>query len=429
MINVRKRLASSMSSDGLAYLVLALPSIVMLLMTGLDFRLVGDEGLYHIKVIEQFANTSLIASMADYPSASTPLPYLLWVLYGKVIGFEVWKLRLLTTIIMYLTAVQFYIISKQQDLTYRLLSTLTLVFMPYAFFYGYTIYTVSFGLFFGVVSLRFYLKQHLRDWVLGALFASCAIYSRQYYLTLPLGMLLYRLVANRHQLISDLRHNLGYWLAAGLPALTVLPLFLLWGGMVPPQHQFKHFVYPVLQHINFLPIFIGFYFAPIIVSPRVLNTLRSRIAVCCVTLVLSIPFYTAFRLVYNKFFDTIGAANGLILHGFELASDQLGNGASEAAKFVVWLVGLAIALATVLEMPWEDTKYKLLALLSAFLMLIVLTPYVSERYYVLIMPYLILLLHRHFRNWKLLVPWVIVQMVLSIGYTYWQVVLNPVNAF
>ncbi|MBN1427530.1 MAG: glycosyltransferase family 39 protein [Anaerolineae bacterium] len=425
MMSIRKWVTSWVSSDVFAWVLLAMPLLGMLLLTGLDFRLVRDEALYHIKVIDQFAGTPLLTAIADYPSASTPLPYLIWALYGKVVGFDVWKLRLLTAVVTYLTAVLFCIVCKRQGLPYPLVSTLTLIGMPYVFFYGHTFYTISFGMFFCVLALHFYLQQDLKHWLWGALFAGCAIYSRQYYLSLPLGMLLYRLVANRRQLIPDLRHNFGHWIAAGLPILTILPLFWLWKGMVPPLHQADHFVYPVAQHVNFFFIFVGFYFWPMIVSARALQTLREKAIVCCVILVVLLPLYAAFRLTYSENYNAIGVANGLLVHGFDIVGNRLGDWAAEAAKFGVWLVGLAIILAAVFDMPWEDAKYKLMALWAAFLAMIIMTPYVAERYYVLPLPYLILLLHKPFRKWQLLTGWAIVLVCLSIGFTYLQIVLKP----
>ena len=51
-----------------------------------------DAGIYHLPTILQFARAPRLRA---YPAAQTPLYHVLFAGYGKVVGFELWKLRLL----------------------------------------------------------------------------------------------------------------------------------------------------------------------------------------------------------------------------------------------------------------------------------------------------------------------------------------------
>src|SRR4051812_46285669 len=62
----------------------------------------SDARVYHLPTILQFRHQLPGVSLHTYPAAQTPLFHLLFALYGKVVGFELWKLRLLNVVVSYL---------------------------------------------------------------------------------------------------------------------------------------------------------------------------------------------------------------------------------------------------------------------------------------------------------------------------------------
>ena len=60
-----------------------------------------DAGLYHLPTIRQFADH---VDLESYPAAQTPLYHLLFAGFGKIVGFELWRLRLLNAAISYAAA-------------------------------------------------------------------------------------------------------------------------------------------------------------------------------------------------------------------------------------------------------------------------------------------------------------------------------------
>jgi len=405
-------------------LVLALPYTATILLVGLNFRLIGDEGFFHLKVIASFADTwpQLWLGLADYPSASTPLPYLIWTLYGKLVGFEVWELRLLAVLAAFAATNPFYDLCKRRNMPHPLLSALIFLFFPYTFFHAFTVYTVSFGLLFGVWALQYYLRETATPGSLlrASLLATLAIYCRQYYIALPLGMLAYRVLQPAYgRFLHWKRQDLLGYVLLSLPLWAIIPLFWLWGGLTPPSHQHDHFICLVPEHLNFPPIFIGSYFLPALLDVWASRTFRTK---AMVGIALLIPLYLAFMPVYSEEIGRVAAATGLIVHGLDLLSGVWAS-LPAVSQFALWGIGCLI-LALLITGPISGEKAKLLACLAAFLVMITFTPYVSERYYLLTVPLLILLTHRLPYHGRLLLWWLLIQIGLSAGFTYWQIMLK-----
>jgi hypothetical protein len=316
-------------------------------------------------------------------------------------------------------------LAKQQRLPFPFLSALILLFMPYIYFHSFTVYTSNFGLLFGVAALYFYLRDPMNaiDALAASVLATLAIYCRQYYLVLPFGMLLYELLSTewrRRGLSTVARQDLWRWLVLATPGIAFLPLVLLWGGLTTPQHHSVNPVHPVMQHFNFLPIFVGFYFLPAIVNTQTVALLRDR-RLALLTLAVLFPVFLAFPIVYSQEGNAIAGAIGIIAHGTEIVGGFLVQPVSFVARSGLWAAGVVIILGVLSSTQRTPADEKLLALLAAFLLLMSLTPFVSERYYIMTVPWLVLLLHRHFRTSGPLVWWLGIQIALSLVFSYWQI--------
>ncbi len=409
------------------YLRLAIPFLVVIAVTQLNFRMIGDEGPYHYRVIEQFASTWPTLSIANYPSASTPLPYLLWVLLGKVVGFELWKLRLLSVVVTYAAVCLFEQISRQHHLPHPVLSALTVACFPYVIFHSATIYTVNFGLFFGIWALYYYLHEPLTlsDAIKGSVLATLAVYSRQYELVLPLVMLLYWCLRSFRQ---NRFHNLGrqtiFAFALALPLIAILPLFALWHGVTPPLHQNDHFIHPIAEHINFVLIFTGFYFLPFLFRAETLTLFR-RNAKLLLVFALLIPLYVRFQPIYSEDFTILNASTGIIAHGLSLLGHAAGASLADITQFMLWAFGAVLILSEAARRPWDALRAKLLVYAGIFVTVMIFTPYVAERYYTPLVPVLILLFHRSVSSRKYLVGWLVVLIILSMVFSYWEIALKP----
>lgn len=431
--NVMKKwsLISAKKRDFLSRVILLLPFCVMLIIAGLNFRLIGDEGPYTIRVVEIFSNEWPFPNIFNYGSSTTPLPYLLFTFIGKIVGFEIWKLRLITLILTILAVNLFYDLCKQQKLPLPLFCALTLSLFPYILFHGFTVYTVCFALFFEILALKYYLVENptLNDVIKGSIAATLAIFCRQEYLALPVGLLLYELFRiPKGNLFSTIKSRFLLWFILAAPLMLILPLFILWGGTTPPQLQTSSYLTIVPQHINIFPMLIGFYFFPALLSKK-LNKLSSSKLLVFFTFLFLAPVFIIFPLNYSDEMAKIAVGTGIIPHGIDIISQYLGSVAGFIIKVFLWMTGVLLMLSQIVDEKLDSLKVKLFSILTAFILLISLTPYVAERYYVLTIAPLILIFNKTKRDWKIYILWLLFLILVSSVFSYWEIYIKSFESW
>lgn len=227
-----------------ALALLALPYVVAIVaLDGLTEQLQifhgTDEETYHLPTIRQFAEQWPSPDLVRYPAAQTPLFHLLAVAVGKVVGFELWKLRLLDVLIAYAGAAVAYgmLLRRGIERSGALLLAGLLALSPYVFGSSFLVFTDALGLLLALLAIdafdRLRASGRLATAALGAAAIAAALLTRQSYLWLcPLAGLL---VLAAPPGVLDRR---GKLLALGLVALATAPLWGLvaaWGGPVPPN--------------------------------------------------------------------------------------------------------------------------------------------------------------------------------------------------
>jgi len=413
-----------------AALLLSLPFFVMILATKLRFRLIGDEAPFHMKVIEALANDWPRINLADYSSASTPLSYILLTAFGKVVGFEIWKLRLFSTVATFIASYLFYRLARKLRLPYPMLCAFILVFFPYIFFSGYTIYPASFALFFGVAALDNYLMGDgsLRKMLMGSVFATLAILCSQAYIILPASFLAVEVLgALRRGSMLATRWAYSRLIVLAIPILSFVPLVLLWGGFTSPSNRAAAggdwYLELNPQQLNFTLIFVGFYFFPVVLrrqSRDLLNSWRWVVPSAATLFAL----YRFFPIVLEDGPDRFLYMAGVVIRGLDIVRRSLGGGFVEVAMLGLWLAGLLIVLGELSERMWSVDRIRLAALALGYVGLMALSPFVYERYYLILVPPLILFLYRSYRRRWVVAAWTGVQALLALVFSYWQIALK-----
>ena len=398
MSSWRASLNRALNTPGLAALILALPLLAVVLATGLGFAPQTDEVKFHQDVVRQFAESWPAAPWRDYNAATTPLPYILWATWGKVVGFDLAALRTLTLLLSYGSVLAFYWTARSLGHAWPLAESLLLLFMPYVFLNSFTIYTVNVGLVFEVLALWCYLQADgVSEWkwlLWGGLAATVAIYCRQHYLFLPAGMGLWWLVARWRGRSVNWR-DLRDLVLIGLPVMSFLPLCLVWGGMTPPAFQGLHPLAFRLVHVNFLVMFIGLYCAPAAIAGWVV---LARWGWQALWLIVPTPLYWLFRPYYEQGARALSSSEqGIILHGMDLARGLVGPVVPALGGFALWANGV-VAMAAgvssgVLPAAEDSGRGKLWAWVVAFAGMLAVTDFVGERFYVLLMPVLLFLFY------------------------------------
>lgn len=201
-----------------------------------------------------------------YPEMSCPLPFLFFAMIGKLIGFEVWKFRLLMLLISFLTmfvlsrliwseikkSVSMLVLSSWSLSALVIFFLLPIIINPYFIGTSIFIYTDIPALLFLVISM--YCFQQ-RKFFLSGFTAGLGIWCRQYLIFLPIGYFAWLL-------LTCYKKNLIAFISPLLAFAMIIPLILLWrgpcpsfyGALIPGFHP-QIFVYTVITLLVYtLPV-------------------------------------------------------------------------------------------------------------------------------------------------------------------------------
>jgi hypothetical protein len=195
-----------------------------------------DEGNYIYPTIIQFSHGLPFPSLHHYVAAQTPLFPLLEAYAGKLIGYALWRLRLVEVAISYVLALAvYYLLRRRLELERLAALSLALLFLlsPYVFGTSFRVITDNLATLFIVVAVeRFERSRQTRSivaFLVGCVALAAAMLTRQSAAFMLAVGGLYALRAG-----STLLRRAEL---AGAVALTVIPvglLFLSWHGLVPP---------------------------------------------------------------------------------------------------------------------------------------------------------------------------------------------------
>ncbi len=248
MLNLRpRRSASSQERLGklsetrwFAPVVLAVPYLLgIAALQGLTERVrtfhVEDEGWYHVPTILQFGEQLPAVDLGSYPAAQTPLYHLLFALWGKVAGFELWDLRLLNVAISYVTLLVLFRWLRRGfgfDQGQALALTLLFGLSPHVLGVSFAVLTDNLSLLFGIVALeRFHRASQDRSlgtFAVGCAVMAAAILTRQSFLWLAPVAAWSVLTA-----APSARRVVAGAAVASVALLPFAALVAVWGGLVP----------------------------------------------------------------------------------------------------------------------------------------------------------------------------------------------------
>jgi hypothetical protein len=193
----------------------------------------SDARVYQLPTILQLSER---LDFSSYPSAQTPLYHLLTAAWGELVGFELWKLRLLNVAFSYGAALALLrLLRRATPLEPWQAFALTLLFAlsPYFFGASFTLLTDNLAILFALLALerihRFASDASLATFGLVCVWIAGAVLTRQSFLWLVLvaAWFLARAAAPLERRAAG----------AALLAVALVPLAALvveWGGLVPP---------------------------------------------------------------------------------------------------------------------------------------------------------------------------------------------------
>jgi dolichyl-phosphate-mannose-protein mannosyltransferase len=194
----------------------------------------SDARVYQLPTILQLSER---LDLSDYPSAQTPLFHLVMAGWGELVGFELWKLRLLNVAISYGAALALLRLLRRATPLGELPAfalTLAFVLSPYVFGASFTLLTDNLAILFALLALE-RIHAYAREGSPGAFALAClaiagAVLTRQSFLWLvPVAAFFLVLPPLRPARIAA---------GGALLALSLVPLAALvieWNGLVTPS--------------------------------------------------------------------------------------------------------------------------------------------------------------------------------------------------
>jgi Dolichyl-phosphate-mannose-protein mannosyltransferase len=223
-----------------ARLLLAVPFLIgIAVLKGLTVEIDtfhgSDARVYQLPTILQFRHA---LDFSDYPSAQTPLFHLVMAGWGKLVGFELWRLRLLNVAISYGAALALLRLLRRTTTLGELPAlalTLAFTLSPYFFGASFTLLTDNLAILFALLGLE-RIHRYLEDGSLGTFAVAClcsgaAVLTRQSFVWVAL-------VAGAFLVLREWRAPARLLAGGALIGLSLAPLAALaieWNGLVPPS--------------------------------------------------------------------------------------------------------------------------------------------------------------------------------------------------
>ncbi len=207
--------------------LLALYEICVLYIINLDHSVWGDEGHFYNTIL--FFKDLDLSKIADYKEVTPPLTYLVYALWGKVVGFEISSLRILSVVISAGVAflLHYLIFSLFQKRSFTILGTLLFMLNPYVIGMSIFIYTDMLTVFFIIMLLIGIFNNNIPL----IFFSSClSILTRQYSIIFLIAAVIYFFFL---YLEKGEKKNLFNIIAVIVSTFPLIFLFYIWGGISP----------------------------------------------------------------------------------------------------------------------------------------------------------------------------------------------------
>ena len=229
----------------------------------------GDE--YRLlETVRDFSDGPSIDRLKHYNQLSTPLPFVLYAAWGRVVGFELWQLRLLSLLIALLSYLLFHRILYLHlgSGPAALLAAVFLMINPYMVGFSIFVFTDGLTILFVILSLYAAVRSSPTLLFFGV---AGSLLCRQYTIFLAAAAVIFYCV---HLWRGKGERN-GAMLGAAVAGLVpLLALFALWGG-ISPVNKWREFY--DTSGLSFHPAYLVLYVSllSIYLAPVLLFRLRT----------------------------------------------------------------------------------------------------------------------------------------------------------
>lgn len=191
----------------------------------------GDEIHYYATAQKFFApDRTFLSLLKSYPEPISPLLFIIGGLLINFFGNSLYLLRTTSLISGIVIIIIFYYLLRANGITKVFTFHIcmgSLILNPYFAGSSVLFYTDALAIAFGLLGLFF---EHREKPILAALFFSLAIWTRQYFIFIPVGFILYELC---RFWFFNRKFYFRRFIAYLLPLFSFCVLIIIWGGLSP----------------------------------------------------------------------------------------------------------------------------------------------------------------------------------------------------
>lgn len=340
-----------------------------------------------------FADAVSLSNLKHYNDMSTPLPFVVYGLWGRLVGTDLPHLRMLSLIV---AVASFFLMYRLFLLLVRnpwfaAAAVIFIAMNPYMIGSSLFVFTDMSAVLFLVLTMLAVAKD--RPWLLGVSLAG-AVLCRQYLVFAVLAVGVYYLV---HLFRGGGRKPVEMLAAVMLSCLPMAGLMLLWRGAAPDcEFRRVYLMEPLRYHVVALHLYIAqmfMYMAPFaILAWRRLY--RNRLIIF-MAVILSVAYWVA--PIQAPPFTTMGTTG----YFHRILRRAVGSESIEQLVFYLsFLLALPILLVTMadilkrLRSQRPDVWLFVSLLVPLFLLVMPLSYLHWEKYFIPLMPVMILVLSR-----------------------------------
>ena len=347
----------------------------------------GDEH-HFVQTVKQFGTNFSIDTLTHYNEMSGPLPFIIYSFWGRVFGFDLLILRLLSILIALASYLIFhrliYLTIKNSSIA--LMGALFLMVHPYMVGFSIFVFTDGITILFILLALYGLFKKNM---VVYCLAMMAALISRQFTIFFLIASVLYFILqgasANKKMLIASL-----------LSLIPYVRLVILWGGLSPDNAWRIMYLEDGLSfHVNYLVLYICLmfvYLLPFVTLKWMKIYCDKKIIFASVMLSFLYWFFpvepSKHDIANNTY--TVGLLNKLLVWLNQAVwFDQ-------AVFYLCFLLGLPI-LITVVRLIWNNVKQKKIEIamlldlsLVSFLLIMPFSYLGWEKYFVPMVPLMVI---------------------------------------
>ena len=363
----------------------------------------GDER-HFVETIVHFKEIN-ISTLKDYKQVIPPAVFVIYSLWGKLVGYELAQLRILSVIIAFITFIFLFIFFRATIERKNFTIPLLILFMlnPYIIGFNVYIFTDLLTIFFSIL----FCLSILKNWQFG-MFSSgiMMLLCRQYSIIFLLAAAIYFLAKYfKGREIKNL-NNIFILLFSALPLIS---LFILWQGIAPAE-GLKYWRGDGAT--NFVPNFLFTYlvFSAIYCSPLILYNWKSFLGkpkyfliYCLIGLIYFLfPVIPAQVTIVQTDLETVG-----VLHRFlvMILQNQILIQMLFYIFFIfglIFFVKIVLSLINQLKQSNYDFEFFLNNSILLFYLIMPFSYQVWEKYLLLIIPLLFIRLMTPFKEEKVI---------------------------